>query len=155
MKLISSSLFVLCLSACAGNGQVNYSSADAPASDQEESAQISSYQIKGKQLQFAVESSGCTFYSSFELQKGDLENSVEIRRVQADKCAMRKHTIELTYPLGGLGLDFKHDIVVVNAVKTDPQLEYSIESDFEDAPTIEDREEQVKELTGQQARRMN
>ena len=88
------------------------------ADNSSESAQIFSYQVNGKQLQFAVESSGCTFYSSFEIKKGQLSNSVEIKRIQPDKCTMRKHLIELTYPLGGLGLDFNQGISVVNPVNS-------------------------------------
>ncbi|TQV74558.1 hypothetical protein FLL45_06240 [Aliikangiella marina] len=117
MKLLTCSLAVLCLSACAGTSYTSQSFNNQKS----RIAQISSYQLNDKQIQFQVESAGCTFYSSFAIRKGELENSVEITRVTPDKCGMRKHLVELTYPLGGLGLDFSQDIFVVNSIDTAQQ----------------------------------
>jgi len=116
-KLINGSvLCILLLAGCAG-----YSDKTSLNENPSQSlAKLIDYRLDSRFIHIIVLSKGCTFTTSFELSRPNInKNELQIIRKIPDHCQSKPIKMSLTYSFRHLGIDPKQPVVVINQTITE------------------------------------
>lgn len=114
LKINLAAILLIMVSACSHN-QLNSTQYTANE-HKEQSVILTNYELTNGMIQFSTLGFGCTFYNNYQIIADKSDNSLEVIEVVADKCQMKPRSVELSYSIQHLDLNFETPIIVKNPI---------------------------------------